>query len=390
MTTIANDLRNIAMTIMTNRVDGHNLRPFNPIGIFSAPFLSAFIGVLAILPTLMPSSLSAQTDSAELAEMLRRTASTVSPAIVAIGHIEKITTKQQQIDRWTIGVAISEDIVISAAHLLPRGNQCEYLLAESITKNAIGVKDLTSQPRLQLIAIEFDYDIAVFRTTGNKRPFIPIAPAKELESADIVIGFGNRSNFYVRDKLDMRLGIVSDSERYLMHKGYLTPWIVTDATIGLGSRGTVIVNLKGQLVGLAGHALPAQALVGKMGYARSCESVFQDVLARLRKGTPVQPGALGVNVRMTNEGLQVTEVSLAGSAKTAGIESGDLLKKLAGNELPDTRALQRLLFGLHDGDSITVQWTRAGEAVEKQVILGARMHSSKPADFFLHGPITKN
>lgn len=390
MITIANDLRNIATTIMTNRVDGHNLRPLNPIGLFSLRFLAILIVVLALLPTLIPISISAQTSSADLTEILQRTARTVSPAIMAIGHIEKTSAKLRQIDRWTMGVAISDDTVICAAHLLPSGNNCEYVLSETIRKNAIDDKNATNQQRLQLIAIEYDYDIAVFKTTGNKYPFIPIAPAKKLATAEIVIGFGNRSNSFTRDKLDLRLGIVSDSERYLLYKGHLAPWFVTDATIGLGSRGTIIVNLKGQLVGLAGHAMPAQALVGKMGYARSCEAVFHDVLARLRKGTAVQPGALGLNVRMTNEGLQVTEVTLAGSAKTAGIEIGDILKRFAGIELTDAATLQRQLFGLHAGDNVTVQWTRAGEPVEKQVILGARVHSFKQADFFLHEPVGNN
>ncbi len=86
MTTIANDLRNIATTIMTNKVDGQNLRPLNPIGFFSGRSLTVFIVVLALLPTLMPISISAQNNSADLAEMLQRTARTVSPAIMAIGH----------------------------------------------------------------------------------------------------------------------------------------------------------------------------------------------------------------------------------------------------------------------------------------------------------------
>jgi len=390
MTTIANDLRNIGTTIMTNGVDGHNLRPLNPVGFFSVSFIGIFIVVVALLPALVPISISAQTNSADLAEMLQRTARTVSPAIMAIGHIEKTAEKQHQIDRWTMGVAISDDTVICAAHLLPRGNNCEYVLSETIHKNTIGNEHVSNQPRLQLIAIEYDYDIAVLKTTENKYPFIPIAPAKQMVTAEIVIGFGNRSNSFTQDKLDIRLGIVSDSERYLLHKGHLAPWLVTDATIGLGSRGTIIVNLKGQLVGLAGHAVPAQALVGKMGYARSCEAVFHDVLARLRKGTPVQPGALGLNVRMTSEGLQVTEVTPAGFAETAGIKIGDILRKFAGIELTDVTTLQRQLFGLHAGDRVAIQWTRAGEPVEKQVALGPRVHSFKQADFFLHEPAVKN
>jgi S1-C subfamily serine protease len=390
MTTIANDLRNIATTIMTNKVDGHHLRLLNPIGFFSGRSLTVFIVVLALWPTLMPISISAQTNSADLAEMLQRTARTVSPAIIAIGHIEKTSAKQQQVDRWTMGVTISDDTVICSAHLLPHGNSCKYVLFKTIDKDAIDDKNAINQPRLQLIAIEYDYDIAVFKIYGNNHPFIPVAPAKELATAEIVVGFGNRSNTFARDTLDIRLGIVSDSERYLLHKGHLAPWFVTDAAIGLGSRGTIIVNLKGQLVGLAGHAMPAQALVGKMGYARSCEVVFHDVLARLRKGTPVQPGALGLNVRMTNEGLQVTKVTLAGSAKTAGIQIGDILKHFAGIELADAVTLQRQLFGLHAGDSVTVQWSHAGEPVEKQVILGARVPSFKQADFFLHESVVKN
>jgi S1-C subfamily serine protease len=397
MTAIVNDLRNIATAIITNRVDGYSLRPLNPIGFSDGCYPAIFVVIFVLLPTLVPDSVSAQTNSADLAELLQRTARTVSPAIIAIGHVDNTTSspentsaKQQHIRTWTIGVAISEDTLICAAHLLPLGNNCQYVLSKTTPTNATEGKQAANQPQLHLIAIEYDYDIAVFKINGGKYPFIPIAPAEKLATADIVVGFGNRSNTFAQTNLDIRLGIVSASERYLLHKGHLTPWLVTDAAIDLGSRGTVIVNLKGQLVGLAGHTLPQQALVGKMGYARSCEKVFRGVLSQLRKGAPVQPGALGLNVRMTDEGLQVTKVTPTGSAKTAGIEIGDVLNRFAGVKLTDAATLQRRLFGLHAGDSVMVQWTHSGEPVEKQITLGTRVYPWEQADFFLNEPSTKN
>ena len=397
MTAIADELRNRTTTIMPNRVDGRNLRPSNPVGFSCGCYLTVFLAVFVLLPTLVPDSVSAQTNSANLAEMLRHTARTVSPAVIAIGHVDNVassrastTDAQQQIAIWTLGVAISGDTLICPAHLLPLGNNCEYVLPKTnqpITKDG---KSISNHSRLQLIAIEYDYDIAVFKINGGKHPFIPIAPAEKLAPADLVVGFGNRSNKFSRAKLDIRLGLVSDNERYLLHKGLLTPWLVTDAAIDLGSRGTIIVNLKGQLVGLGGHTLPQQALVGKMGYARCCEAVFHDVLSRLRKGTPVQPGALGLNVRKTDEGLQVTKVTPAGPAKTAGIEIGDILKRFAGTELTNTTILQRRLFGLHAGDSVKIQWTRSGEPAEKLITLGARIYPFEQTDFFLNKSSAKN
>jgi len=396
MTTIVDDLRNISTSIMTNRVDGLNSRSLHPIGFSFQLYLTTFVVVFVLSPILALHSVSAQTNAADLAELLQRTARIVSPAIVAIGHVENTETapqddaaSRQQISTWTIGVAISDDTLICAAHLLPLGNNCKYVLPERISTNGSGDKQKSSQPRLHLIAIEYEYDIAVFRINGGKSPFIPIAPEKVV-TADVVVGLGNRSNIFSVTNLDIRLGIVSDHGRYLLHKGHLTPWLVTDAAIDLGSRGTIIVNLKGQLVGLAGHALPHEALVGKMGYARSCETVFRDVLSRLRKGMPVQPGAIGLNVRKTAAGLQVTEVTTAGSAKTAGIEIGDVLKQFAGIELTDVAALQRRLFGLHAGDSVMIQWTRSGEPVEKTITLGPRVYPFKQADFFLNEPAAKN
>jgi S1-C subfamily serine protease len=395
MTTIVDDPRNMSMSIMTNRVDELNSRSLHPVGFSFQCYLTIFVVVFVLSPTLVSHSVSAQTNAADLTELLQRTAHIVSPAIVGIGHVENTETdpqngaaNQQQISTWTIGVAISDDTLICAAHLLPLGNNCKYVLPERISTNS-GDKQKSSQPRLHLIAIEYEYDIAVFRIIGGKFPFIPIAPEK-LVTADVVVGLGNRSNTFSVTNLDIRLGIVSDRGRYLLHKGHLTPWLVTDAAIDLGSRGTIIVNLKGQLVGLAGHALPHEALVGKMGYARSCETVFRDVLSRLRKGMPVQPGAIGLNVRKTAAGLQVTEVTTAGSAKTAGIEIGDVLKQFAGIELTDVAALQRRLFGLHAGDSVMIQWTRSGEPVEKTITLGPRVYPFKQADFFLNEPAAKN
>ena len=397
MATIAKDLRIIVLAIMTNRVDGHGLRPLNPIG-FSRGCYSSIFGVTLILVSLLAlDSIFAQTQPADLTEMLQRTARTVSPAIVAIGHVENTvissenpSTKQRRISRWTIGVAISSDTLICSAHLLPLGNDCEYVLTKSTHANTNQIKQPSDQSRLDLVALEYDYDIAVFKITGGKYPFIAIAPAEKLATADIVVGFGNRSNTFDKANLDIRLGIVSASERYLRHKGYVIPWLVTDAAIGLGSRGTIIVNLKGQLVGLAGHALPQEALVGKMGYARSCERVFRNVLSRLKKGLPVQPGAIGLAVRKTENGLQVTEVTPTGSAKTVGIQIGDVLTRFAGAELTDAETLQRRLFKLHAGDSVVVQWTRSGAPIEKTITLGTRKYLHHQADFFLNATTVEN
>jgi hypothetical protein len=397
MTAIVNDLQNIAAAFITNRVNGYSLRPFNPIGFSARCYQVIFVVIFVLLPTLVANSVSAQTNSTDLAVLLQRTARTVSPAIIAIGHVDDTTSlpentspNQLQISSWTIGVAISEDTLICAAHLLPRGNKCEYVLSENTPTNALDRKHASSQTRLHLMAIQYDYDIAVFKINGGKHPFIPIAAAEKLATGDIVVGFGNRSNTFTRTNLDIRLGIVSDSERYLMYKGHLTPWLVTDAAIGLGSRGAIIVNLRGQLVGLAGHTLPHQALVGKMGYARSCEKVFRGVLSQLRKGAPVQPGTIGLNVRMTDEGLQVTEVTPTGAAKTAGIQAGDVLKRFAGVELTNATTLQRRLFDLHAGDSVMIQWTRSGEPAEKLITLGARIYPFEQTDFFLNKSSAKN
>ena len=64
------------------------------------------------------------------------------------------------------------------------------------------------------------------------------------------------------------------------------------------------------------------------------------------------------------------EPPAGGGAERAGLRPGDVIKSVAGTQIPDTTALTQALAAAKPGDTVTVTISRASQDQDVRVTLG--------------------
>jgi S1-C subfamily serine protease len=91
------------------------------------------------------------------------------------------------------------------------------------------------------------------------------------------------------------------------------------------------------------------------------------------KNTEKKPGLLGISVVPDAGGVVIESVLPDTPAATAGVQKGDALKKLNGQDISDVGQLKDLLSKLSAGDKVSLLLGRGGQPVElKDITLGAK------------------
>jgi len=148
-------------------------------------------------------------------------------------------------------------------------------------------------------------------------------------------------------------GIVSARNRDIQSGPY-DNYIQTDAAINRGNSGGPLFNLNGEVVGVNTAIIsPSGGSIG-IGFAVPSKTVVP-VIDQLREFKEVRRGWLGVRIQQVSDeiaeslsisparGALIAGIDDKGPAKTAGIETGDVVVKFDGRDVKDTRELQRIV-----------------------------------------------
>ena len=200
-------------------------------------------------------------------------------------------------------------------------------------------------------------DLAVIKIKAPDLLVLKLGNSDEVEIGQWAIAVGNPYGFAVGSaEPTVTAGIVSALHRSLpqtsYQRGNYTDLIQTDAAINPGNSGGPLVNLKGEVIGInVAIFSPSGGSIG-IGFAIPANSA-KDILSRLIAGKKVLYGWLGISVQDVNQelteyfglsdqqGALVLKVLEDSPAEDAGFKEGDVIKKFAGKEIEDVRALLR-------------------------------------------------
>ncbi len=169
------------------------------------------------------------------------------------------------------------------------------------------------------------------------------------------------------------MGIVSavSGEWRTWRGGRLDQYIRLDLTLYPGSSGGAVVNIDGEILGIATSAL--SRIAGLAIPAATINRVLDQILthgsvARGYLGVGLQPVELPDHQR----GLIVLSLAPDGPAASAGVLLGDILVTLAGSPVADTDDIQTVLEGHPVGQSVEAGIIRGGVSRTIQVTVGER------------------
>jgi serine protease Do len=271
------------------------------------------------------------------------------------------------------GFVISPDgLVITNNHVVEGATSVKVHLDD---------RDYTAQVK----GVDKATDIALLKIdAGHPLRYVELGDSDAIRVGDWVMVIGNPLNL---DRT-VTTGVISAKGRSIgISDASFENFIQTDAAINFGNSGGPLLNMQGQVVGIAtainwgaeniGFAVPVNTL--------------KEVLPQLRDKGKVSRGYLGLGVRNLDYtqaqawGLSNTEGALVqsvenGPAKDAGVEHGDVILSVDGRKVKQTRDLINYVSNKGPNATVTLDVWRNGKSIQKQVKLRERPASGQAED----------
>jgi serine protease Do len=189
-----------------------------------------------------------------------------------------------------------------------------------------------------------------------------------LEVGDIVFAIGNPFGF----DQTVTSGIVSALARTTVGVSDYQFFIQTDAAINPGNSGGALINMDGKLVGINTAIYTRSGGSNGIGFATPSNMVAAVVNSKIENNRVIRPW-LGMKMqRVTQEiasslsmdrpsGVLVAQLYPGGAAEKAGIEVGDVILKVANNEVSDRRIVNFRVAMHRLGSSVPFDILRNGK-----------------------------
>ena len=260
------------------------------------------------------------------------------------------------------GFIISADgYVVTNNHVISGGRDGRAPV-ESIKVTLSDRKEYTAK----LVGRDQLLDLALLKIEAKDLPFVQFGDSRDARVGDWVVAIGNPFGLGGT----VTSGIISALHRNI-GAGQYDRYIQTDASINQGNSGGPMFDLAGNVIGINTAIFsPTGGNVG-IGFAIPAEQA-KPAIDALMQGGRVRRGYLGVGIQPVGEdiaeslGLQrdrgeiVARVEPGQPAAAAGIRQGDVIVKVAGQEVTPDNTLSYIIANTPIGSRVPIELIRGG------------------------------
>jgi len=231
-----------------------------------------------------------------------------------------------------------------------------------------------------LVGTDAYQDVAVLKLAladGQKVPgVVSFGDSSVLRVGDTVIAIGSPFGEFTNT---VTAGIVNAMDRSLdTGLGFELPNLVQhNADIYPGNSGGPLLNTDGEVVGMnvakaVEPTMDNSSGDTNIGFAIESNAVKEIVDEIIATGSFTRP-YLGIRTQATMDGQGIVDVESGGPAETAGLQAGDVITAIDGQEIDaDHPFINALIFDHKPGDVVSLTVDRAGDEVTVKVTLGER------------------
>ncbi len=245
--------------------------------------------------------------------------------------------------------------------------------------DAIEVQHEKRTYQAKLVGTDPRMDIAVLKIEADNLPAIDIAKSSNVRVGDWVLAVGNPFNL----TSTVTAGIVSAIGRdanSVRENFPIKLYIQTDAAINPGNSGGALVNTNGELIGINTSIISKTGSYAGYGFAVPSD-VVSKIVEDLKKYKVVQKAYPGAEVIEIDEeiaqeerlksldGVFIQSIRRDGAADKAGLESGDVIKKVSGRMIKTKSSFDEIINSLSPGDKINIQYERNNRTYETALTL---------------------
>jgi len=326
------------------------------------------------LESAQPSSSSRQQGPVSYADAASRAA----PAVVSLRSTKAVKQGQSDTAKRPGAAKPAEELSLGSAVLMSHDG---YLLTNNhVTLDAESIVVALADGRqtlAKLIGSDPATDLAVLKIDLPNLPAISVGDSSAIRIGDVVLAIGNP--FGVGQTVTM--GIISATGRNQLGLNTYEDFIQTDAAINLGNSGGALVDANGNLIGI-NTAILSGGSQG-IGFAIPIKLALEVMQSIIQHGQVIR-GWLGVAVEVitpelvktyglkVDQGIVVTDIDPEGPAHKAGLRSGDVLLKLAGQPVKDGRLAMNQIARKQPGDSIAIEVRRQDKTLQLKATVGLR------------------
>ncbi len=275
--------------------------------------------------------------------------------------------------RRTTGIG-SGFIISSDGYVLTNHHVIDKAISVSI--NTVDGKKY----KAKIVGADKKSDVALLKVNENNLPYLVLGDSSKVEVGEWVIAIGNPMGDILRGDVTVSAGIVSAKGRQLGLADY-EDFIQTDAAINRGNSGGPLVNIRGEVIGMASAILsPTGGNIG-IGFAVP-SNMAKFVMEQLKKNGRVIRGFLGVSVgSVTDEVAEVLKLqNLKGAivhsvekgkpADKAGLKQYDVIIEFDGQKIENHSQLRALIGQTSPGKKVNLKVIREGKEITIPVVVG--------------------
>lgn len=279
---------------------------------------------------------------------------------------------RQRIER-SLGSGVimsSEGHILTNHHVIAGADAIQVLLHDGRSANAV------------VIGSDTGTDLAVLKVDLTGLSPVELGNSTSARVGDVVLAIGNPLGF----GHSVTQGIVSALGRWgLQPNAMYEDYIQTDAIIHQGNSGGALIDTQGRLLGINTLIYTSGGQAGATGIGISLAipvnmAVF--VMRDLIEYGEVIRGWLGVSVEPvrtlsgSGQALLVAAVADNSPAQRAGIQLGDIITHIDGEQVLDGRLTMHRIAQLRPGDTIAVTIQRNQQNLDLRAVLGVQGQSS--------------
>jgi serine protease Do len=227
----------------------------------------------------------------------------------------------------------------------------------------LSAKIVGTDPRSDLAVISVD-------TKGYPVKAAKLGDSEKLMVGEWVIAIGNPFG------LDhtVTVGVISAKGRsgIANSKGTYQDFLQTDASINPGNSGGPLVNLNGEVIGINTAILGPGGNIG-IGFAVPSDMAKPVVKDLITSGKVRRP-YLGISMQEMpqdmakamggpDKGALVQSLTSSGPAEKAGVHRGDIITKVDGKPISNSRDVQRQVLTRRVGDAVALEIWRDGKMI---------------------------
>jgi S1-C subfamily serine protease len=264
------------------------------------------------------------------------------------------------------GFVISPDgVIVTNNHVVEGAREIQAVFSDGTTRDAT------------VLGRNPPSDLAVVKVDASNLPTIALGDSDRVQVGDDVVAIGNA--LALQGGLTVTRGIISGLHREVPTNAgsALEDVLQTDAAINPGNSGGPLVDSEGRVIGI-NTAIADPGSAQNVGFAIPISNA-QAIIDQLRQGR--QPALLGVqtidvdqakldgNRVEVDDGAYVQAVTDDTPAARAGIQPGDVVVAVDGEDIASAAALGGAIRQHKPGDEVEIEIDRDGESVTVRATL---------------------